>query len=96
MAETDGVGGHGLLGEDVLVAFHRVAEVHRTESRRRGEQDDVDPGVDELLEGVESNKGGLGGDGDARTVGLLEAREGELRRLGEGVGDDRRSRSDRS
>ena len=53
-AHARGIDGDRLLGKDVLARFDRRREVHRTESRRRREDDQVDVGGQDLLIRVEA------------------------------------------
>ena len=59
LADAGGIGRHGFFGEDVLAGLHRVFKVNRAETRRRGNDDHVDTGVDHLLVGVEACKNGI-------------------------------------
>ena len=54
-ADTGRVSGHRLFSEHIFALADRLLELHRTESRRRGEDDDIGHG-DGLLVGVESDK----------------------------------------
>ena len=64
LADAGRVHGHRLLAEDVLPGLDRGLEVDRAEARRRGEDDEVDAGVEHLLVGVEPVEGRLRGDLD--------------------------------
>ena len=70
-----GVDGDRLLGEDVLAGLDRRPQVQRAEVRGRGQQHDVDAGVDHLLVGVEADEAALFRDIDfGGALGLFEQR----------------------
>ena len=44
-ANAGRIDGHRLLAEDVLAGLDRRLEMHRAEMRRRGKNDNIDPGA---------------------------------------------------
>ena len=51
-----GIGRNGLFAEDVLVTVDAGGEMNGAEAWGRGEDDNVDAGVDEFLIGVETEE----------------------------------------
>ena len=62
LADAGPVDGDGLLAEDVLAGPDRRFEVLRAEARRRGQDHQIDAGIDHLLIGVEADEGSIGRD----------------------------------
>src|SRR5262249_15320930 len=56
LSDAGRVGADRLLGEDVLAGRHAGLEVDRPEAGRGGEDDVVDVGLEQLLEGVQARE----------------------------------------
>ena len=89
LPDTRGVDRDGLLHEDVLARLDGGFELQRAEARRRREDDQVDPTVDHLLEGVEPDELPLGGNvdpgGDLGAPFILDGGEAALDAVAKGV-----------
>ncbi len=71
-AYAKGIRSHRLLTEDVLLGFDCSAQMLGSEAGWGGEQDDVNPTIDHLLERIQACEGAFRGDIDFVGVTFLE------------------------
>ena len=86
-ADAGAINRDGFLAENMFSRRNGGLEMDGTEAGRRGEDDDVDAGVDDFLISVEADEGGYGGDFYFLAVAGFESGEGSVDVILEGIAD---------